>query len=142
MVKYYEYIISENKAFADITNTHMMSIQKYKQQLDTIKKINCPFKMPKIETFEFKNKLMFDNNIQYNYNIDVLYYDIEACKLSGTIAEMSNKHSFITMIQFMLVTAKETQLYVYTLKKYENYINMKQITEQYGFVNMKYFSTE
>lgn len=93
------------------------------------------FDFPKMGKMEFNTKLMFDNKQTYNYDHDILYYDIETMATDGNFAGINNPTSIIAMIQMLHITRdyskspmKETrQATVFTLDKYNNTYDMESI---------------
>lgn len=62
------------------------------------------FDFPKMGKMEFNTKLMFDNKQTYNYDHDILYYDIETMATDGNFAGINNPTSIIAMIQMLHIT--------------------------------------
>lgn len=95
-------------------------IKNYYNELD-LEQVSH-FAFPKITSFEFKTKFMFDTQLTYNYSFDVLFFDIETASTNGEFAGVNNPTAFVAMIQMRHIknysNDRETIDYLFILEKY------------------------
>lgn len=58
----------------------------------------CDFQFPKINSDTFRTMFMQDNELQYDTNFDIIYYDIEAVTLNHLFPNIDNEDSYISTI--------------------------------------------
>lgn len=120
----------------------MVSLNKYNNHVHNNKENPSPFKFPKINSIEFNTKILYDQNIKYNYEYDILYYDLESMTTDNRFASLDNPHAIVSIIQMRHVIEGKRFDIVYTLKKYAGTYNLSKIHEQHKGVIIKHFESE
>lgn len=100
--------------------------------------------MPKMNTIDFKTKFMYDTQMEYDYDYDMLYCDIEAAAIDGQFACKNNQNSFVTIVQMCHHNVKTgtTKYILYTLNKYKDSYDYNALKQQFGDIEITHFKTE
>lgn len=87
---------------------------------------------------------MFDSQLEYSYDHDILFYDIEAMTTNGEFATLKNEHATISLIQMRHLTnnrSTKTNI-VFALDKYKNNYDFAHLNKLYPNTSINHFPNE